>query len=274
MNINVYQIYYDEASRANLGSGFLPLDNRRPSAQGWYEFLPILKFLNSQKLNDQDWYGFLSPKFERKIGIGYTEIVEIIEQNRSRADVLLLSPEWDQASYFKNVFEQGEIYHPGLKALSQKFLDSIGVKIDLDEVVMDSSNSVFSNYVIAKSKYWERWKECANLFFEYANLRSEYNKEADGIVYSTYPIKAFIQERLASVVLTKTPFATINIDQSEWGPISTLLFDDCHETRKLLRECNELKSKYRRTGLDIYLSQYWDVRSKINIKNLSFLSKK
>jgi hypothetical protein len=75
-------------------------------------------------------------------------------------------------------------------------------------------------------------------------------------------------------VLTKTAFPTINIDQSEWGPVNTLLFEDNQETRKLLRECNELKSKYRRTGNGLYLSQYWDVRSKVNIKDLSFQSKK
>jgi hypothetical protein len=274
MNVNIYQIFYDEITRTSLDPGFIPLDNRDPQVKGWYEFWPILNFLNNQKLDEGSWYGFLSPKFESKIGLRSEDLVEMIEQNSSRADVLLLSPEWDQISYFINVFEQGELCHPGLTSLSQNFLDSAGIEIKLDRSVMDSSNSVFSNYIIAKKDYWERWREYANLFFEYVNLRSEYNKEVGGIFYSTYPMKAFIQERLASIVLTKTAFPTINIDQSEWGPVNTLLFEDNQETRKLLRECNELKSKYRRTGNGLYLSQYWDVRSKVNIKDLSFQSKK
>jgi hypothetical protein len=267
MNVNIYQIFYDDVTKASLDSGFMPLDNRNPQVKGWYEFWPMLNFLNNQKLNEGDWYGFLSPKFGSKTGIDSKEIMEIIEQNDGRSDVLLLSPEWDQISYFINVFEQGEMYHSGLRPLSQKFLDSIGVEINLDKVVMDASNSVFSNYVIAKKEYWCEWKEYANLFFEYANLQSEYDKKIDGAFYNNYPMKAFIQERLASVVLSKTAFPTINIDQSEWGPLSTLLFDDSYEVRSILRKCNELKSKYRRTGDGIYLSEYWDVRSKVNIKN-------
>jgi hypothetical protein len=267
MNINIYQIFYDVRTRAALDPGFIPLDNSDPKVKGWYEFWPILNFLNNQKLNEGDWYGFLSPKFESKIGISSREVMELIEQNSSRADVLLLSPEWDQISYFKNVFEQGEMWHPGLKALSQKLLDSIGVRINLDEVVMDASNSVFSNYVIAKKRYWDKWQEYAQLFYEFATLNAEYNKTLDGIIYNNYPMKAFIQERLASVVLATSVFPTINIDQSDWATINTILFDDSLETRKLLKQCNELKSQYRRTGDLQYLDNYWKVRGGINLKN-------
>ena len=267
MNINIYQIFYDVRTRAALDPGFIPLDNSDPKVKGWFEFWPTLNFLNNQKLNESDWYGFLSPKFESKIGISSREVMELIEQNSSRADVLLLSPEWDQISYFKNVFEQGEMCHPGLRALSQKFLDSIGLGINLDEVVMDASNSVFSNYVIAKKGYWDKWREYAQLFFDFVTLNAEYDKELDGIFYNNYPMKAFIQERLASVVLAASAFPTINIDQSDWAAINTILFDDSLETRKLLKQCNELKSQYRRTGDLQYLDNYWKVRGSINLKN-------
>jgi len=104
MNVNIYQIFYDEITRANLDPGFIPLDNSHPKIKGWYEFWPILNFLNNHKLDEGDWYGFLSPKFESKIGLCSKDLLEMIEQNSNRADVLLLSPEWDQISYFINVF--------------------------------------------------------------------------------------------------------------------------------------------------------------------------
>ena len=80
-------------------------------------------------------------------------------------------------------------------------------------------------------------------------------------------MKAFIQERLASVVLATSAFPAINIDQSDWAPINTILFDDSLEARKLLKQCNELKSQYRRTGDLQYLDNYWKVRGGINLKN-------
>ena len=48
----IFQIYYDDASRRKLDPGFLPLDNcLSPDAQ-WYEFWPILNYLNTNELED------------------------------------------------------------------------------------------------------------------------------------------------------------------------------------------------------------------------------
>ena len=46
----IYQIYYDEASRAALDPGFLPLDNTANLRPDWYEFHVIKKFLENNHL--------------------------------------------------------------------------------------------------------------------------------------------------------------------------------------------------------------------------------
>jgi len=267
MKAEIYQIYYDQKTRSELDLGFIPLDNTVPDDPGWFEFLPILNFLNKNELVKDVWYGFLSPKFAAKVGITSGDISEIILENHERANVILLSPEWDQVAYFKNIFEQGEFCHSGLLDLSQKFVDTTEFSLDLSRQIMDSSNSVFSNYIVAKKDYWEQWKRIAQRFFEYANLHGEYENRLRGKFYNQYPMKAFIQERLASIVLNKFAFSTVNIDQSEYAPINTLLFDPNEISRALLKRCNEMKMMFRRTKDKSYLEEYWKTRDQIMFKN-------
>lgn len=251
----------------SLDPGFIPLDNCNPDETGWYEFLPILNFLNSNELEKDVWYGFLSPKFGDKVGATSDDVEGVIHQSGKQANVILLSPEWDQIAYFKNIFEQGEFFHPGLLELSRKFIDSLDIDLNLHDQIMDSSNTVFSNYVVAKKEYWDAWKNIAQKFYEFTSLHSEYSHKLQSKSYNQYPMKAFIQERLASLILNCSPFSVINIDQSEYGPINTLLFDSDDRSRRLLKQCNELKSEYRRTRRSIHLKEYWETRNQIHFKN-------
>ena len=63
---NIYQIYYDEPSRQALDSGFIPLDNTDNLRPDWSELWVIRRFLLNTPLIEDQWYGFLSPKFTAK----------------------------------------------------------------------------------------------------------------------------------------------------------------------------------------------------------------
>ena len=267
MKVEIYQIFYDQSTKASLDPGFIPLDNCHPNESEWYEFLPILNFLNDNELENNVWYGFLSPKFIEKVGATAADINEIILHNHDRANVILLSPEWDQVAYFKNIFEQGEFCHPGLLELSQKFIESAGINLNLSDQMMDSSNTVFSNYVVAKKEYWDKWKTIAQRFFEFTGRHSEYSQRLQSQFYKQYPMKVFIQERLASVILNQFPFSIVNIDQSDYAPINTLLFNSDDKSRELLKKCNQLKVQFRKTRQASFIEAYWNTRNQILFKN-------
>jgi hypothetical protein len=267
MKVEIYQIFYDQITKSSLDPGFIPLDNCQPDEPEWYEFLPILNFLNNNELKNNVWYGFLSPRFMDKIGATAADVNDIILHNHDRADVILLSPEWDQVAYFKNIFEQGEFCHPGLLGLSQKFIKSAGINLNLGDQIMDSSNTVFSNYVVAKKEYWNQWKKIAQRFFEFTSQHIEYSQRLQGNFYKQYPMKVFIQERLASIILNQLPFSIVNIDQSDYAPVNTLLFNSDDKTRILLKKCNELKAQYRRTRQPSFVEAYWGTRNQIFFKN-------
>ena len=80
MAINIYQIYYDKQTYEMLDKGFLPLDNSNSPRPDWFEFWPIRKFLKETPLNEDSWYGFLSPKFVLKTGFTSTVIKDFINK--------------------------------------------------------------------------------------------------------------------------------------------------------------------------------------------------
>jgi len=265
MNINIYQIYYSDETRKLLLPGFIPLDNSSNVRPDWFEFWVILNFLRENNLEDGAWYGFLSPKFYEKTGFDSRFVLEIVEKYGENANVALFSPDWDQLSYFLNPFEQGEVWHPGLLPLSQKFIDTIDLNIDLKNLVSDTTSSVFSNYVIAKKEFWEEWKRIAEAFFKYAENNSEFKIHVSyGSVQYQYPMKTFIQERFASLILSTRNFKVLSPDQSLTSPIFFRLFPQDVITRRYLQSCDVMKKKYRETLDEKFIEMYWELRKNIN----------
>src|SRR5690349_5921280 len=106
--VSIHQIFYDDASQAQLEPGYLPLDNRANLRPDWYEFWSIRQFLLETPLQPGRWYGFFSPRFAEKTKLGSAEVLEFVRTIDGYADVALFSPYWDQIAYFQNPFEQGE----------------------------------------------------------------------------------------------------------------------------------------------------------------------
>ncbi len=268
----IYQIYYDDATQLQLAPGFIPLDNTINLRPDWYEFWAILNFLNANELEEGAWYGFLSPKFCVKTGCSADFILQALDSYVDGQSVALFSSGWDQIAYFLNPFEQGEFWHPGITGLSQQFIDDFGLSVNLGDLVTDSMTSVFSNYIIAKKGYWLAWKKIAQAFFMYCENSPEFggHTTAYGSIYRQAPMKVFIQERFASLILSTGSYKVACHDQSLSGPIFTRLFADQGNTRQLLQACDLMKINYRRMRDRDYLRMYWKTRREIPFSNLKF----
>lgn len=270
---NVYQIYYDEATKASMDKGFIPLDNMSNLRPDWYEFWVILQFLQKHQLEKDQWYGFLSPKFKYKTGCTSNNIYEYLSAvDEENYEVAIVSPSWDQAAYYVNPFEQGEVIHPGISKLTQSFLNEIGVPLDIKNLVSDSNSTVFSNFIIAKPDYWLQWKNIAEKFFEFVE-KSEH-QDAQKMNQDTHypsskmlaPMKTFIQERFPSIILELSDLNVANLNSSESSPIFEKLFHLDLYTRGQLQTCDALKQQYRLTKEKKFLDAYYVVRSLISTK--------
>jgi hypothetical protein len=262
-NIYIYQIYYDEDSRAALDPGFIPLDNTSNERPDWFEYHPIRKFLLEHKLEDDAYYGFFSPRFGGKTKLNADRVKNFIRENAG-IDVALFCPLFDQSALFQNVFWQGEAHHPGLIDISQGFANDVGIDVDIKNLVTDSTNTIFSNYFVAKSVFWAKWFHIAEQLYNQAE-GSQSDKTTNLAASTSYRdtnvihMKVFLMERLATLILSASDIFTIAAYKATELPMHPL--NTSYARYALV--CDALKLAYRRLKNERYLDEFFAVLSAV-----------
>jgi hypothetical protein len=265
----IYQIHYDDVSRRKLDPGFIPLDNAASSDAQWYEFLPIFNYLNTNQLEDDVWYGFLSPKFNKKFNATSGYVHDFLARIPAETEVALLSPGWDQLCYFQNPWEQAEIWHPGVSDVMRQFLAALGDDTQLEHIVTDVTSSVFSNYVLAKKRYWLEWQALATQLAHFFDSNEALNSQVTyyGSIQNKAQVKAFVQERLATYLLATQNFKVVASTRAKSAPIFEKIFPEGEMVRKALELCDHFKRRYRATRDKTYLNAYLDSRKVIGFRH-------
>ncbi len=83
--LHIYQILNHYTSRQDLDPGFDVLDNSANQRPDWYQYWPIRRFLLTEFLNENAFYGFLSPKFHHKTNLS-AALVRIAARLLERID--------------------------------------------------------------------------------------------------------------------------------------------------------------------------------------------
>jgi hypothetical protein len=264
MKTCIYQICYSPETFAQVPDGFLTLDYRENERADWREYWPIRQFLRSNHLSDDTLYGFMSPKFQHKTGLKHEDIQLFLNSNYQQQDVVSFSPFWDLSSIFKNIFEQGDFFHPGLTDTCQEFADAHIAGINLRDSITHSQNNIFCNYFLAKKSFWMAWLELSDFLFEEAeNSQSKLAKslcETTTYGIQRLPMKIFIQERLATIcLLANKHFSCLSYSPFNMGA-STTPFN------QFLRESvisDALKIAYTQTQEHSYLREFSTLRNEI-----------
>lgn len=261
--VQLFQICYTEETLQNVPAGFGVLDNLANERPDWREFWPMRNYLMNHALEDDVFYGFFSPRFSYKTALDFEKISEFALQHGSDNDVLIFSPFWDLNSLFLNSFEQGEFFHPGLMACSQQFMQAVGQDLRLPELVMHGENTAFCNYFIAKKKFWLHWLELGEKLFQSAEAKGTVLANAlnQSTIYShdLLPQKIFVQERLVNMLLAGPQFKSKS--WSMFGlPCSVTPLSQYQSQAAV---ANALKMAYARTGDNLYLNEFHQLRDKV-----------
>lgn len=203
--ILIHQICYSSQTRDGMERGFVGLDNLENKRPDWREYWPIRKYLLGASLDDGTYYGFFSPKFRAKTGLGADDVIGFINRQESRPDVVLFSPFFDQIAFPINIFEQGAMQHPDTLDTFRECALLAEPSTDFNALVMDSTNTVFCNFFVAKPAFWKAWLENCERIFEVAEraqgelarrLNESTSHDGGGV-----PTKVFVIERIASLML-------------------------------------------------------------------------
>ena len=252
--VHLYQICYDERTASSIEPGFEMLDNRVNARPDWREYWPMRQYLLGNALAEEDFYGFFSPKFRVKTNLSAAEVLRFVEESDPDVDLVGFSPSIHSSAYYRNVFLAGEADHPGLASLTEKLLDRFGIDVSLDDMISDSTNSVFSNFFVARPRFWRSWLAINERIFSIAenaadplspllNGESHYGPERD------VPMKVFVMERVASLVAASEP------------GLVTRTFDPFASPKRIYKlplavTCDALKLAYRSQGHPQYLAMF------------------
>lgn len=264
--IHAFQIFYDEATRASLDPAFEPLDNSANERPDWYEYWPIRRYLLSHALDEDAYYGFFSPLFRHKTGLSGQQVKDFAAQ-AGDADVITFSPHPCHGAVFFNVFEQGANCFPGFLEVALLFLRELDPGIRLDALVNDSSNTVYSNYFLARPRFWNAWYGIFDRAFTLAetpgspvgealNRPVSYAKNDGG----TKPaqMKIMVLERIASLMLGWGDFRTRN-----YPPFAMPLTPPFSGRLAELQALDRLKTAYRTAGDREALRQFTERRNRM-----------
>jgi len=268
MKTYIYQICYSKKTFENIPDGFLSLDHLHNERSDWRELWPIRKFLKTNELSDNVLYGFLSPKFSQKTLLNHKGVQDFLLANYDGEDVVSFSPFWDLMALFKNVFEQGDFFHPGLSDACQKLVSTYALDLNLSDCIMSSQNTLFCNYFLANKKFWLHWLTLADYLVaiseeQVSDLSSQLNAPTS-YGEQQLPMKVFVQERLASICLLSHPnFKCLNYSPFNIGP-STTPFNQFFNEAVL---SDALKRAYVQTSHTSYLNAFASLRDSV-IKQL------
>lgn len=263
-DIHIYQIYYSEQTQRDYDRGFIGLDNLANERPDWSEYWPIRNYLLNNSLNEDDFYGFFSPKFKEKTKLDASTAHEFVRKHADKADVILFSPFFDHSAFSQNLFEHAFVVHNDIMDAIQGSVDMIVPGLDLKTLVMDSRNIVFCNYFVAKPAFWKVWFEsCERIFSVAEENRTTLGKKLNAATSHGEKLalnKVFVIERVASLLLSTQYHWRVKA----YNP-ATLPWTEAHMSRhpSELIQLDALKMARASQGYAEYILQFSKIRQSI-----------
>jgi len=264
MEIKIYQICYSAETMEKIPNGFLLLDNLKNQRPDWREYWAIRNFLINNNLSDDTLYGFFSPKFSQKTNLDFKKIQDFLLLKYKGEDVVSFSPFWDLMGVFKNTFEQGDFFHPGLMEVCQNFADEHLCGIDVKGAVTHSGNTIFCNYFLAKKSFWKEWLAMGEKLFHLSETQESglavRLNEVTNYGAERVPMKVFVQERVATIcLLINKNFKCLNYNSFDIGSSTTMF--NTFRSESILSDA--LKRIFTETGHQVYLDEFYNIRNNI-----------
>jgi hypothetical protein len=261
----IFQIFYSDVSRALLDPGFEPLDNSANERPDWREYWPIRRHLLTDRPDADDYYGFFSPRFKEKTRLGAPAVIQFVEAQRGEADVISFSPYYDQSAFFMNPIEQAHSQHPSILEPLERGVEVIAPEFRPRTALITSQNTVFCNYFVARGAFWHHWLERCERIFALAeraddSLARALNTEARHGTGSA-PIKTFVIERVASVILATEPRWRVGAYNPLLLPMGWL---GAPALKNELMVLDALKIAYLTQGRDAFRDAFFTLRQSLH----------
>lgn len=153
MKYKIFQIYFQENQLKEIDPILTPfnnISNLKPELREYYCFKRII---DENHIQDLDAWGVLGPRWKEKLRYSATDIKNSIELNKNY-DVWIFNHARVHQCLTFNVWEQGEIFHKGIKNLSSFVMHKLKYPISELEKIMTEETTCYCSYFVAKKSFW------------------------------------------------------------------------------------------------------------------------
>lgn len=161
-------IFYDDLTAESIPDGFIGLSNTNPRRKELFEVEPILKFVSQTPIEDDEFYGFFSPRIFEKTGLESSDFNALVKLDLRDFDIVSIAPLPLYFSSQLNPVAQAETAH-GDFTRRFEFLIS---KVDRDHSLkteefagqkIDVTYFLLSHYFLARGHFWKTWARYVEL---------------------------------------------------------------------------------------------------------------
>lgn len=226
--MKVYQIYYNEETKAQLEPEYIPYFNNPTTV--YFESKVMCDLIDKGEHKGVDYFGIVGNKLRRKISQSKTwgrRIRNISKKNFSPKSFEQFVYDYRPhiASYSTNgrhaVFPWAEQFHGGICKATQAIVKKLGIRAAYDKVTIQP---IYFNYFVAKPDIYQDYvnkilrpaidlmendaeiKTLLEVDSNYGQVSAELEKQ---IGYNYYPLHPFICERLINLYLNMYNFKII-----------------------------------------------------------------
>jgi len=198
-----------------------------------------------------------------KTGLEANDVRRFIADSEDEFDAYFVCPQPEIGAVFLNPVLGSEFTDPGALATVQKSLNKMGLNIDMRTQVMDASELVYSNYVIAKPQFWRQWLDRVNAIYVQAEQGEDTQLQSELVKPTHYggnaQRKVFLVECLASVLFVheKMKVKSIPIDNTKAAKGVMYPYFEAAMV------CDRLKTRFKQTGEPKYLEDFQNQSAEI-----------
>lgn len=201
MNLQVYQAYYDNSQLSKLDTAFIPYDNTENKEPHLREYPMWKKLFEKHKDTDAYW-GLMSWRWHEKTKIAGYQFTQFIEANEG-FDCYHFDPFPNLYKQYKNLWVQGDQWHPGMLNYANKLFTKLGIKDRAENLQYDREDFGTCNYYVGNGNYWNNLLNFMDYCLKLSDDDEEMHKYlfVDGRLYNGHVIPnfAFVTERLFSL---------------------------------------------------------------------------
>lgn len=212
--LRIHQIWYRDEQWPHLDPEMYYWDNRANLRPEWCEYWVMRQAALQFEENFSDLTGFFSWKYKEKLGVDYGQISGFIAANPGM-DCYILSPAVFQVAAYVNVWQQGEIWHPGITDSAQSLLNRLGFEVNIDLMVDHHLTTAYSNYWVGSRRFWREYLSFMDkVFNEIESQKTLVDSPFWDVVFGSaggdghvqaLPVIPYVVERLFSVFVRLHP---------------------------------------------------------------------